>query len=59
MLLHKNIQDNDTQHNGTVCFYSYLSLSGLNFQVLHSRVGSWPHPQTLDLAGKACQGQML
>jgi hypothetical protein len=25
--------------------------------VLHSRVGSWPHPQILDLAGKACQGQ--
>ncbi len=22
-------------------------------------VGSLPHPQTLDLAGKACQGQML
>jgi len=21
--------------------------------VLHSRVGSWPHPQTLDLFGKA------
>ncbi len=21
--------------------------------VLHSRVGSWPHPPTLDLAGKA------
>jgi hypothetical protein len=26
-------------------------------KVLHSRVGSWPYPQTLDLAGKACQGQ--
>jgi hypothetical protein len=25
--------------------------------VLYSRVGSWPHPQTLDEAGKACQGQ--
>ncbi len=24
------------------------------FRVLHSRVGPWPHPQTLDLAGKAC-----
>jgi hypothetical protein len=23
------------------------------FLVLHSRVGSWPHPQTLDKAGKA------
>jgi hypothetical protein len=28
-------------------------------KVLHSRVGSWPHPQTLDQAGKACQGQTL
>jgi hypothetical protein len=27
--------------------------------MLHSWVGSWPHPQTLDLAGKACQGQTL
>jgi hypothetical protein len=24
------------------------------FQVFHSRVGPWPYPQTLDLAGKAC-----
>ena len=24
-----------------------------------TRVGSWPHPQTLDWAGKACQGQTL
>jgi len=23
------------------------------FQVLHSRLGSWPYPQTLDWAGKA------
>jgi len=23
------------------------------------RVGYWPHPQTLDWAGKACQGQTL
>jgi hypothetical protein len=29
------------------------------FQVLYSRVGSWPHPQTLDNPGKACNGQML
>ncbi len=28
-------------------------------QVLHSRVGSWPYPQTLDLAVKACHGQTL
>ncbi len=26
---------------------------------LYSRVGSWPYPQTLNLAGKACQGQTL
>ncbi len=26
------------------------------FQVLHSRVGSWPCPQTFDQARKACQG---
>ncbi len=29
------------------------------FQTLHSWVGSWPYPQTLDKAGKACQGQTL
>ncbi len=29
------------------------------FQVPHSRIGSWPHPQTLDKAGKACQKQTL
>jgi hypothetical protein len=34
----------------------YLSFT---FQVLHSSVGSWPHPQTLDKAGEACQGQTL
>jgi hypothetical protein len=27
--------------------------------VLPSRIGSWPCPQTLDWAGKACQGQTL
>jgi len=27
------------------------------FQVLHSREGSWPHPQTLDEAVKSCQGK--
>jgi len=26
-------------------------------EVLHSRVGSWPYLQTLDKAGKVCQGQ--
>jgi hypothetical protein len=26
-------------------------------QVLQSSEGSWPYPQTLDLAGKACQRQ--
>jgi hypothetical protein len=29
------------------------------FQVLDSRVDYWPYLQTLDLAGKACQGQTL
>ncbi len=29
------------------------------FQVLISRVGSWPYPQTLCKAGEACQGQTL
>jgi hypothetical protein len=28
-------------------------------EVLQSRVGSRLHPQTLDSAGKACQGQTL
>jgi hypothetical protein len=28
-------------------------------EALHSRVGSWPYPQTLDWAGKASQGQTL
>ncbi len=27
--------------------------------MLHSRVGSWPYPQTLDQAGKTCQVQKL
>ncbi len=31
----------------------------LPFQVLHSRVDSWPYPQTLGQGGKACQGQTL
>jgi len=30
-----------------------------HFQALHSRVGSWPYPQTSGKAGKACQGQTL
>ncbi len=25
--------------------------------MIHSRVGPWPYPQTLDKAGNACQGQ--
>ncbi len=33
--------------------------SGTYFQVLSSNVGYWPYPQTLDYAGKACQGQIL
>jgi len=28
----------------------------ITFRVLHSRVGSWPHPQTLDWAGKSLPG---
>ncbi len=28
-------------------------------QVLHSRVGSWPRPQTIDWSGKASQEQTL
>ncbi len=35
------------------------SLTIKHFQVLHSWVGSWPCLQTLDQAGKACQGQKL
>jgi hypothetical protein len=27
--------------------------------VLHSRIGPWPYPKTLDKAGKAFQGQTL
>ncbi len=27
--------------------------------MLHSRVGSWPYPQTVDQAGNNCQGQTL
>ncbi len=36
-----------------------LIFVGKVFQVLHSRVGPWPYPQTLDLTGEACQGQTL
>ncbi len=25
--------------------------------MFHPKVESWPYPQTIDLAGKACQGQ--
>jgi hypothetical protein len=35
--------------------FKVLTKSGNSF--VHSRVGSWPHPQTLDLVEKACQGQ--
>jgi hypothetical protein len=28
-------------------------------QVLHSRVDSWLYPETLEEAGKACQGRTL
>jgi hypothetical protein len=33
--------------------------SGTSFQVLSSRLGSWPYPQTLNWTWKACQGQTL
>ncbi len=36
-----------------------ISQSVCPWQVLHSRVGTQPYPQTLDQAGKACQGQTL
>jgi hypothetical protein len=29
------------------------------FQVFYSKVGSWPYPQPLDQAGKACHEQTL
>jgi hypothetical protein len=51
-----------TQENGgTAVNYSgiFIALTSVAFQVLHSRVGSWPYPQTLDYAGKACQGQIV
>ncbi len=35
------------------------SLHTEGFQVLHSKVGSWPYPQTLDWAGKAYHGQTV
>jgi hypothetical protein len=31
----------------------HYSLQNYTFQLLHSRVGSWPHPQKFDWAGKA------
>jgi len=39
--------------------YPSGALSGAPLKVLHSTVGRWPYPQTLDLAGKACQGETL
>ncbi len=36
-----------------------ISYSFSPFPVLHSKVGSYPCPQTLDLAKRACQGQTL
>ncbi len=38
---------------------AYLSEGWSTFQVLYSRVGFWPYPQTLDTDGKACQEQTL
>jgi hypothetical protein len=36
---------------------SWVSLE--NFEVLHSRVGSWPYPQTLTKPVKACHEETL
>ncbi len=42
----------------TVTYETFLKVlqEWNTFQVLHSRVGAWPYPQTLDWTGKACQG---
>jgi len=41
-------------------FPQFKAKAGANLsQVLHSRVGSLPYPQTLYLARKSCQGQTL
>ncbi len=46
--------------DGLVYKYSiFIPRVSRNFQMLHSRVGSRPYPQTLDQAGKVCQGQTL
>ncbi len=43
-----------TKHgNSVICNFSYHQTINL---VLHSGESSWPHPPTLDKAGKACQG---
>ncbi len=47
------------QHIEKFYMYNVIGLHKLqkakSFQVLHSRVGSWPYSQTLDKAGKACR----
>ncbi len=40
------------------CTIKLFSAVIYGFQVLHSRAGSWPHPQTFDKAGEACKGQV-
>jgi hypothetical protein len=40
---------------GSVNVEDDSELGGLRFQVLHSTVGSWPYPQTLDKDGETCQ----
>jgi hypothetical protein len=48
----------------SVCFWQafpskyYVCEQG-RFWVLHTRVGSWPCPETYNWAGEACQGQTL
>jgi len=54
LLSFEHIQDVDTSVRGRL-----KRSSGLMFQVLYSRLGSWLYPQTLDKAGKGCQGQTL
>ncbi len=44
------------QHNLMFASKARAYLSEVRtFQVLHSRVSSWPYTVTLDLAGEACQ----
>ncbi len=46
-----------TFYDRNLCMDFRNKLECLSFQVLHSRVGFWPQPKTLDQAGKTCKGQ--